>query len=270
MQSRTYAAVIPVIPKHIKYLLPLLSELMDATKKFNEIWVIASSQNAKSTHELHQIKELYFSERIYLDIYQDDKTAGENRNIGFEKVSSDFICFLDADDSYSPRRLEILDKVIEITGAEILLHDYFRLLPKIVFKLNKKLSLSNLATKNELAAASFSEEGIRKNLDTTKGGYTNLLLPIELRRFHRIQHGHVTVSNQISERFSSIPIGEDGEFARRCLQNGRNVVYIPLRLSIYDRATLSNLFSSFYKRLFYTLAMIKVKILSKIIRSRNL
>ena len=255
--ERTFAAVIPVVPKHIKYLGLLLSELESATKRFDEIWIIASSQNSGSISELNKFKEIQGSERIHLVTSPEKRTAGENRNMGFEKATSDYICFLDADDSYSPRRLEILDKVIASTGAELVYHDYFRLFPRFVFKLNKSIKVRNLATTEELATSTFSDEGIRKNLDTTKGGYTNLLLPYRLRRMHRIQHGHATVNNRISERFSSMSTGEDGEFARRCLMNNKKVVYVPRRLSIYDRATPRNLISSFARRVLFTLAKFK-------------
>ena len=257
MPKRTFAAVIPIIPKHIKYLGLLLSELNSASKKFDEIWIIASSQNLGSISELKRLKEIQSGEEIYLVTSLEKRTAGENRNMGFEKATSDYICFLDADDSYSPRRLEILDKIIESTGAELVYHDYFRLFPRSVFLLSKSLNLRTLATTEELAASSFSDEGIRRNLDTTKGGYTNLLLPDRLRKRHRIQHGHATVSNRISERFTSMPTGEDGEFARRCLKNNRKVVYVPQRLSIYDRATPNNLVSSFTRRVLITLAKFK-------------
>ena len=255
--ERTFTAVIPIVPKHIKFLGLLLSELKSATKKFDEIWIIASSQNLGSISELKRLKEIHSGEKIYLVTSPEKRTAGENRNIGFDRATSDYICFLDADDSYSPRRLEILDKVIISTGAELVYHDYFRLFPRAAFKLNNSLNVRNLATTEELAASSFSDEGIRKNLDITKGGYTNLLLPERLRKLHRIQHGHATVSNRVSERFSSMPTGEDGEFARRCLKNNKKVVYVPQRLSIYDRATPSNLLSSFARRVLITLAKFK-------------
>lgn len=255
--KRTFAAVIPIVPKHIKYLGLLLSELESSTKKFEEIWIIASSQNLNSISELKKIKEIQSAEKIYLVTSPEKRTAGENRNIGFEKATSDYICFLDADDSYSPRRLEILDKVIASTGAELVYHDYFRLFPRSVFKLNKSLNVRNLATTEELATSTFSDEGIRKNLDITKGGYTNLLLPHRLRKMHRIQHGHATVNNRISERFSPMSTGEDGEFARRCLKNYKKVVYVPRRLSIYDRATPSNLISSYARRALFTFAKFK-------------
>lgn len=257
MPERTFAAVIPIVPKHIKYLGLLLSELQSATKKFDEIWIIASSQSLTSISELKRLKEIQGAERINLVTSPEKRTAGENRNMGFDKVTSDYICFLDADDSYSPRRLEILDKVITLTGAELVYHDYFRLFPRLIFKLNKSFNERKLVTTDELATSSFSVEGIRKNLDSTKGGHTNLLLPYRLRKMHRIQHGHATVDKRISERFSSIPIGEDGEFARRCLKNNRQVVYVPQRLSIYDRATPSNLISSFAGRVLVTLAKFK-------------
>ncbi len=237
-----------------------MNELKSATRKFDEIWIIASSQNSHSMEELDQVKKEHSSEKINLVSTFEKRTAGENRNIGFQEAQSDYICFLDADDTYSPHRLELLNKVISDTQAELIYHDYFRLVPRAVFRMTRSRRVPELVTTDELASASFSDEGFQKNLDTTKGGYTNLLLPLRLRRWHRIQHGHVTVCNNISERFSTMTLGEDGEFARRCLMNKRKVIYIPRRLSIYDRATPSNLLSSSFSTMVSTLAKLKHQI----------
>jgi glycosyltransferase involved in cell wall biosynthesis len=209
--------------------------------------------------ELKQVKREHILENVNFVTTVEKRTAGENRNIGFQEAQSDYICFLDADDTYSSHRLELLNKVISDTEAELIYHDYFRLVPRAVFSINRSMRAPDLVTTDELAAASFSDEGIQKNLDTTKGGYTNMLLPHRLRRMHRIQHGHVTVRTSITERFSTMTVGEDGEFARRCLMNKRKVIYIPQRLSIYDRATPSNLFSSFCSTTVSALVKLKLR-----------
>ena len=261
MNARKYAAVIPVIPKHNKYLYSLVSELESATKKFDEIWIIASSQNPISSEEIIQLKMKLNLDKLSVLITEKKRTAGENRNIGFESVNSDYICFLDADDVYSPHRLAILDQIISLTGAELIYHDYYRLIPSPILSFNKLVRINKLITADELAIETFSDEGIQKNLEIASGGYTNMLLPRKLRKFHRIQHGHVTVSSGVSERFSSMALGEDGEFARRCLGKKRLVVYVPIRLSIYDRATPSNILSSLAMRTLSTLARVKKKLL---------
>ena len=267
MNARKYAAVIPVIPKHNKYLYSLVSELESSSKKFDEIWIIASSQNSISSEEIIQLKRKLNLDKLNIVLTEKQRTAGENRNIGFESVNSDYICFLDADDVYSPHRLAILDQIISSTGAELIYHDYYRLFPSAILSLNRLVRSNKLITTDELALESFSDEGVQKSLEITRGGCTNMLLPRKLRKFHRIQHGHVTVSSKVSERFSSIAVGEDGEFARRCLEKRRFIVYVPLRLSIYDRPTPSNIISSVAMRTLSTLARAKKKLLMS--RAKN-
>ena len=149
--GRTFAAVIPMIPKHNKYLFSLVSELESASLKFEEIIVIASSQDLVSTEELSQISGRLNLKKLCIITTDKQRTAGENRNVGFDLATSDFICFLDSDDVYSPHRLEILDKVISSTNAELLYHDYFRLLPKLILDFMQPLRFSSLITSEELS-----------------------------------------------------------------------------------------------------------------------
>lgn len=269
MSNRTYAAVIPVVPKHIKFLHTLLNELENATKLFQEIWIVASSIDERSEASLKEIQKQLDLPKMHLEITSLPRTAGQNRNLGFEKASSDYICFLDADDSYSPLRLEIIDNIIASTGAQVIYHDYFRLAPKFLFQLTRFDKPDKLVNAEELFQNTFGAEGRKKFEENGFQGNTNINLPSHLKKFHRIQHGHVTVSTKIDERFTDMKIGEDGRFARDCLYSHLNVMYIPKRLSIYDRLTISNLASSTFLRTLRILAFLKNRFIYKRVTNRR-
>ncbi len=259
MIGRTYTAVIPVIPKHIKYLFALLNELENSTKLFQEIWIVASSTDEKSEDSLRALQSKVNLPKLKIDFTNLPRTAGQNRNVGFEKASSDYICFLDADDSYDPRRLEIIDKMISSSGAQVIYHDYFRLAPRAFFRFSRSNRTKCYVDTHELFHNTFGINGRAEWEETGIRGDTNIILPKHLKRLHRIQHGHVTVSTKVTERFSDMKTGEDGRFARDCLYNHLNVIYIPKRLSIYDRLTIRNITNSISLRTLRTLAILKNK-----------
>ncbi len=261
MIGRTYAAVIPVIPKHIKYLFALLNELENSTKRFQEIWIVASSTDEKSEDLLRALQNKVKLTKLKIEYTNLPRTAGQNRNVGFEKASSDYICFLDADDSYDPRRLEIIDNVISSSEAQVIYHDYFRLAPRALFKFSRLNGTKCYVDSEELFQNTFGINGRAEWEETGIQGNTNIVLPKNLKKFHRIQHGHVTVSTKVTERFSDMKTGEDGRFARDCLYNHLNVIYIPKRLSIYDRLTIVNIANSICLRTLRTLAILKNKLI---------
>jgi glycosyltransferase involved in cell wall biosynthesis len=267
--NRTFAAVIPVVPKHITFLQALLDELENATKLFQEIWIIASSIDETSEASLRELQKQLDLSKLHLEITNLPRTAGQNRNIGFEKANSDYICFLDADDSYSPLRLEIIDNVITLTGAQVIYHDYFRLAPRFLFNFTRSDNLENLVRSEELFQTTFGSKERLKFEENGFQGNTNIVLPSHLKKFHRVQHGHVTVSAKLDERFSDMKIGEDGRFARDCLYSHLNVIYIPKRLSIYDRLTITNVATSTILRTLRILALLKNRFIYKRVSNRG-
>lgn len=270
MPTRTFTAVIPVIPKHHKHVLALLKELDKSQPRFNKIIIVGSSQTEATRSQLQNIVERIAPETpIEIKTFTTVQTAGQNRNIGFEAADSDYVSFLDADDSYNPKRLIVLNKVIDDSQAELILHDYFLYTPFWIHSIRKIPKRLRYIQSEVLKHETFGESGRDRAEESGPGMFTNLRLPVALRRFHRIQHGHATVKRSITHRYSSRPVGEDGEFARSCLEAGVKVVYLPIRLSNYERPTVRGVSNAVTLRLWVTLASIKRKISNKYFQSRN-
>jgi hypothetical protein len=73
-------------------------------------------------------------------------------------------------------------------------------------------------------------------------GEANILLPREISHKFKVHHGHLTVRKNLSFRYTDRELGEDGELISEILKNNKNVIYLPLKLSIYDRLNFRNLY----------------------------
>jgi glycosyltransferase involved in cell wall biosynthesis len=254
----TFSAVIPIIPSHHKYVKRLLKELDKSEVKFKEILLAASSQTAESLASLEEIvRQSPSCEKVQIIPSAMKRLAGMNRNVGIELAKSEYICFLDADDAYHPKRLWALQQVINEYDPDVIYHDYFRFVPFWIMKLNQVGRRNKVVSTKTLAEKTFGVNGRDKSKESGKNGDTNLVLPSHLTRWHRIQHGHATIKNEIQIRFTDMETGEDGDFARTCLEMGLKVIYLPKRLSNYDRPTVKNVFTSIGLRTWSELARLK-------------
>ncbi len=264
MSQRNYSIVIPVVPAHIKYINKLLRELYPAREHILEIILCASSQSEDSEILLNEIvSQSEFRSVLRLETTQASASAGVNRNLGWSLATGKYICFLDADDSYSPHMFDFFDICFKRSNCDLILHDYFRLMPQILLKRKRKLGNLAVVESQELIESTFGKQlhGFdSKRLITVD---TNIKLPAKISRFHRIQHGHATVRREIPIRYSTRQVGEDGEFAQRILAQGYGVIYIPRRLSNYDRPTIENLVQSFFLRVIERLSKIKKWLLGR-------
>ena len=263
MVEPSFSAVIPIIPRHHKYLPYLLCEFKKSIVQFNEILVIASSQTDFSISQLNSIKQK-FSDFFLISVYSTKQyqTAGENRNLGFEMANSNFICFLDADDSYDNRRLSILSEIIIENNPDVILHDYHSFMPyKIMSTLPINRAEKTIYSK-ELRSSTFGVNIRDKKNELGIDGDTNILLPNDLKKYHRVHHAHITVRRSIKYRYTSMKKGEDGEYVRTCLENNLKVIYIPFKLSNYNRPILNNIFKSSLLKLYSKAARFKQNLLN--------
>ena len=109
---------IPCYYGHIPNLMYLLDSIDSQTRRPDKVVVSCSS-----TSEPINIKQYNFPLEII--ITEDHKNAAQNRNIAASKLNDmDYITFIDADDIMHPQRIEILLKVFQETGCDIILHNY--------------------------------------------------------------------------------------------------------------------------------------------------
>ena len=100
---------------------PYIQEAIDSVLRqtFQDFEVIiVDDASTDGSYELCQ--RLYGNnEKIRLYRHEMNKTAGGARNTGLEQVRGKYIAFLDSDDLYMPKALEILHRAAEIYQAEV-------------------------------------------------------------------------------------------------------------------------------------------------------
>ena len=105
---------IPCFIKHIPYCMQLLDELEFQTRKPDEVVVSCSSTT--------EFPKKQYSFLVKIITTEKKQNASTNRNIAASNLTTDIICFFDADDSMHPQRLEILENTFN-DGTDIVLHD---------------------------------------------------------------------------------------------------------------------------------------------------
>jgi glycosyltransferase involved in cell wall biosynthesis len=241
MAQQKCSIVIPVIPRHFHYLKKLLDELMQEDEYIGEIHVCASSVDQTSLLKLKQIiAHSTLDAKTQVHSCLDMKTAGENRNYGWKKAIFEIVVFLDADDLYYPKRLEVVIEVMNTHRADAVVHDYYRMVPKFFFTLNNNENYSVVSAEKlyQINRSKFEKSLPIGNL---YAGESNLIVMGLDSKKRKVHHGHLTVRRDVPLRYTNRSLGEDGELILEILKSGYNLVYLPLKLSIYDRFSMRNL-----------------------------
>ena len=240
MTHPSFSIVVPIIPKHHRYALRLVNNLMSGSVKPLEIIFAGSSQTDVSAQELNSLYQLY-PNLVKLHLSKDVFTAGQNRNRGWEIAQGDYISFCDADDLYSPYRLEILRNEIIRSDSDLLIHNFRFQMPLLFISFRRKnLHVIDSGT---LYESTFPNGKRNRDAEFGVAGESNIVLPQGRLGRNRIQHGHATVRASVSIRYSDFPYAEDGIFCRDVLFSSYRVTYISAKLSIYESLSLGKLVS---------------------------
>jgi glycosyltransferase involved in cell wall biosynthesis len=254
MGQPTFSIVVPIIPKHHRYAKRLVKNLMGGSVKPLEIIFAGSSQSEASARELVRVQKL-FPQIVRIHLTPDKCTAGQNRNRGWDIARGEYVSFCDADDLYSPKRLEILRNEIYRTGADLIVHDYLYQLP--LFSLELSQRKYQIIEGDRLYKSTFPEGRRNRVGEFGSAGESNILMPPEFAGFHRIQHGHATVKSSVNVRYSDYPYAEDGIFCRDMLFSSYQVIYLSARLSIYETLSINRVLANSCSRLIAELAKFK-------------
>lgn len=266
MDDRLFTIVIPIIPKHYKYLRKLLVELNREFRIISEVLICASSVTISAERELQQIIQNSASLLSVRTLSTSEKkTAGENRNIGWDNASSEFLAFLDADDIYHPSRLTTVLGILLEKKADALVHNYYRMLPTYVFNYTD-LNKIEIINHEDLLEANRERLLCPLPSENLYLGQTNLVLPDRIGKYSRVHHGHLVVRREIPIRYSSRKVGEDGELVVEILRNGFRLIYADGKLSIYDRLNLKNVQESITGRAKVILSRIYRFLFNKFLR----
>nr|WP_317331738.1 glycosyltransferase family 2 protein [uncultured Romboutsia sp.] len=99
-----------------------IESIINQTYKNIELIIINDGSNDKS----YRICELYSKKysNIIKYIYKVNEGVSKSRNLGIEKSTGKFICFIDSDDEYNNNFIEILVQKIEDTDSEMVACGY--------------------------------------------------------------------------------------------------------------------------------------------------
>jgi glycosyltransferase involved in cell wall biosynthesis len=109
---------IPCFIKHISHCYELLDSINAQTRLPDQVVVSCSSSRPEDFVQ----KEYKFP--LLVIITEERKNAGQNRNIAADKLDTDVISFIDADDIMHPQRLEAIEQAFN-DSLDIVMHAYF-------------------------------------------------------------------------------------------------------------------------------------------------
>lgn len=242
--------VIPCVEAHDRFLGPLLQSLKPDSGLIDKV-VVARSGLRKSAIQAYRIRlaEMQSSFQLTFPIELSPstkrQTAGQNRNRGWELISSPLTAFLDADDLYVPQRITKLHALHSFNSpVNLIVHNYIRASkssPKAPWEMQENFPPNEVElVRNEAIFNRTFQRERRRELEGTSPGDTNLLIPRSTRGEWPVAHGHVFVSTPVREhvRFFEGPPGpyggfEDGQFCRDVLEHLGGVLYSSEVMSLY-------------------------------------
>ncbi len=219
--------VIPIYPPHFHLLPSLINQIEKQTEQPDEIIIAASETTTKTIYEYLSKINLSILKKIKVTTSENKQFAGINRNMGIKKASGDIIIFMDADDIYHKRKIEISKKIYEKHNYDLLIHSYG----------NKNENIDNIIMKDEYDIIITDEiynntfkNGRNREQETGYQGNTNLWANFP------IHHGVITISNKMRKyEYTDLRMGEDGKFCRDILYDKNKVIMVNLKLMSYQK-----------------------------------
>ncbi len=240
-----FSIVIPLVPQHDSYFFGFLSELFKSAENVGEVIASRSSGNSEDMIKFDEkLAELRSSSGNLFPVRvlhsTDNLLAGENRNRAWDVAEYDYVVFCDADDSYSPYRLKMLEDAIERFQPDLIVHDYFSGSRPVEYEYQEPDKLEYVLS-SEIFEATFLGKPRKRASEGKYSGDTNIRVPFKLDNHVKIHHAHSCVRTSLRKdfRFGDTFRAEDGQFCRDILESNRRVIYIPWELStwIYSRST---------------------------------
>lgn len=232
--------VVPITPTHDRYLPSLIANLSSSTCSIESVIIARSelrdSERSRYQDHLDRVStENSIKFPIILSSIQKKQLAGANRNRGWSEVKSAWTSFCDADDWYSPFRLNRMVDVARQTKSNLVCHNYFLNEPTLTKQTEEEGRLLAPVPSDLIFEHTFPRGSRDRELEGSSSGDTNLVVPSDSGKFWPVHHAHLLVNNSVRGQigFGELPRGEDGQFCRDVLWELGGVTYIPLKLSAY-------------------------------------
>jgi glycosyltransferase involved in cell wall biosynthesis len=245
----TIGAVIPIIPAHKKYFPSLVKNLLLMDRNFDSIVFVASGFSNRQFRSMVKGDDFSGEQSIHF-VRVGPGSAGKNRNIGWAKIDTDLICFLDADDNYPYDRTRIIEEIMVESSLDALVHA-FSILNGIAEMQPIRDADSVLVRESSIFDATFADQTRERQREIADLTWESTIKTAASGGFE-VHHGHVTVRRDLSPKIRFHEFcehrNEDSVFVRDLVWEGLNVGAISLSLSNYRPATSGHFFTLKYVR----------------------
>ena len=213
------SVIIPIYNSE-KYLSECLESIINQTFKDIEIICINDGSKDKSEKIIKQYAEK--DKRIIL-LNKKNEGAGPARDKGVEISKGEYLSFIDSDDFFHFRTLEIAYNNIKKFNSDVLRFQYFQFKNKNKLKINEKIESYNI-----------------KNFSMSMGWCCVV--------WNRIWKASIIKKNNIS--FGKLKSGQDNVFSAKIFPFLKNIILLDVKLA-YHRNVHKSLSSNYKKKSMY-------------------
>ena len=213
------SVIIPIYNSE-KYLSECLESIINQTFKDIEIICINDGSKDKSEQIIKQYSET--DKRIIL-LSQKNEGAGPARDKGIKISKGEYLSFIDSDDFFHFRTLEIAYNNIKKFNSDVLRFQYFQFKNKKKLKINEKIESYNI-----------------KNFSMSMGWCCVV--------WNRIWKASIIKKNKIS--FGKLKSGQDNVFNAKIFPFLKNIILLDVKLA-YHRKVYKSLSSNYKNKSMY-------------------
>ena len=119
MGKKTFFSIVLPTYNQSKFLKKCIKSILSQTFQNWELIII----NNNSTDDTLRVVKNFNDKRIRTFSINNQGILAKSRNLGIKKSKSEWICFIDTDDKWYPKKLEEVKIYIENTKGELFYHD---------------------------------------------------------------------------------------------------------------------------------------------------
>jgi hypothetical protein len=222
-----FTVVVPLIPQHDSKIKKLFKTLSCETQLISEVilcrsetfmphWILERKFNLLAKHCGLKVP-------VIVDSIRGVARDGTNRNRGWKIAKAPYVAFMDADDSYTTNRLEILHNVFLKFDPDAVIHDYRSSDGDAVFDVGVNLDDIKVSA---CRLAEFKKEGEEFfSVCDVEGN------PLQIHFAHLTVKTDLRGSIQFSNRFPAA----DAQMTQDLLVLKKSVQYVASKLSGWER-----------------------------------